>query len=295
MIQFDAVSKSFTSKRPPALDEVSFEVRQGEIFGLLGHNGAGKSTALGVMLGLVHPDSGEARIDGVSVQQHRVRALKPVGAIFESPRFYEYLSGMQNLRILAGYSNFWDDAQVAETVERVKLTHAIERKVGTYSQGMRQRLALAQALLPRPELLLLDEPTNGLDPDGIVEFRELVRSLRDDMGITVLLNSHLLAEVEQLCDRVVILRQGKKVFDGARSDLDNDGQIIHATLDSWEKAKPVIASQGGEMLGADSFRLPSEKDTSEVVAALVQAGVKVREFRREKASLESLYLTVSKS
>ncbi|MEM7013977.1 MAG: ABC transporter ATP-binding protein, partial [Verrucomicrobiota bacterium] len=159
MIDFRRVTKRFTKSRPPALNEVSFEVAEGEIFGLLGHNGAGKSTALGVMLGLVHPNAGEAVIDGVSVQKQRVKAMRKVGAIFESPRFYEYLSGRANLNILTGYSGFSNKQLLEETVEWVGMTEALDRKVGTYSHGMRQRLALAQALLPRPKLLMLDEPT----------------------------------------------------------------------------------------------------------------------------------------
>jgi len=293
VIQFDAVSKTFRSAARPALDGVSFEVKQGEIFGLLGHNGAGKSTALGVMLGMVKPNSGEARIGGISVQQERVKALRHVGAIFESPRFYEYLSGMENLRILAGYSNYWDDEKAAEVIEKVQLKGAVLNPVKTYSHGMRQRLALAQALLPQPELLLLDEPTNGLDPNGIVEFRKLVRSLRDDLGITVLLNSHLLGEVEQLCDRVVILRQGQKVFEGSKADLESDHLLIHIILDDWMKAAPLIQQFGGKQVGDDRVQLSKDADPADLLTMLIQGGLKVSEFHQEKDTLEALYMRVS--
>lgn len=294
MLRFDSVNKNFTRHRAPALDGVSFEVKAGEIFGLLGHNGAGKSTAMGVMLGLVHPHAGEAFIDGISVQKQREKALECVGAIFESPRFYEYLSGYRNLRILAGYSGYWDEAVAAETVRWVGLTDAIDRKVGTYSQGMRQRLALAQSLLPRPRLLLLDEPTNGLDPDGIVELRESIRKLRDELGITVLLNSHLLSEVEQLCDRVAILRKGKIVFEGEVKGLGGDGAVYHLDAENWNAALPVLQSRQAAILEPGKFRVAATVEPADLVNDLVGAGVRVREFRREKASLESLYLEVNR-
>jgi ABC-2 type transport system ATP-binding protein len=133
---------------------------------------------------------------------------------------------------------------------------------------MRQRLALAQALLPRPQLLLLDEPTNGLDPDGIVEFRQRVRKLRDDFGITVLLNSHLLAEVEQLCDRVAILRNGKKVFEGACADLNSSGPVFHLDTGNWTAVEPIIQQLGGTILSPGAIRLPDGCDPADVVAAL---------------------------
>src|SRR5262245_7266288 len=170
-IRLENLRKAFAGK--PALHGISIEVRQGEIFGLLGHNGAGKSTALGILLGQVYPDEGEAFVAGVSVQRHRARALSRVGAIFEQPRFYDYLSGWRNLQIFTAYSAVVPRADMEEVVSFVGLTRRIHDHVGTYSQGMRQRLGLAQALLPAPDVVLLDEPTNGLDPEGIAEMREL--------------------------------------------------------------------------------------------------------------------------
>src|SRR2546430_15104170 len=165
MIRLDKLSKTFGGKR--ALEALSFEVERGEIFGLLGHNGAGKSTALGILLGQVYPNSGEAFIGGVSVQRERARALAKTGAIFEAPRFYDYLSGWTNLEIFTTYSAHVPRSEIEHAVETVGLTERIHDKVGVYSQGMRQRLGLAQALLPAPEVVLLDEPRNGLDPEGL--------------------------------------------------------------------------------------------------------------------------------
>ena len=197
MIELRDLQKSFGGK--PALHGLSLEVQKGEVFGLLGHNGAGKSTTLGILLGQVFPDAGEALIGGVSVQRERARALAKTGAIFEAPRFYDYLSGWRNLEIYTSYSARVPRAQIAEAVETVGLTGRIRDKVSTYSQGMRQRLGLAQALLPANEVILLDEPTNGLDPEGIAEMRALIQRLNRERGLTVVFCSHLLAEVEQLC------------------------------------------------------------------------------------------------
>ena len=197
-----------------ALDDVSFELRQGEILGLLGHNGAGKSTILGITLGMVRPDAGEVRIGGYSVQEQRAKALQSIGAIYEAAHFYDYLTGWQNLRVLCSLSGWWDEAEARRVLKLVNLGERATHKTGTYSHGMRQRLALAQALLPRPKVLLLDEPTDGLDPEGIREFREFVLRLRAEFGMTLLINSHLLGEVEQMCDRCVILKQGKKMYEG---------------------------------------------------------------------------------
>ena len=147
-------------KDKPALDDVSFDVGYGQIVGLLGHNGAGKSTVLGITLGMVRPDEGEGKIAGHSVQTHRAKALQQIGAIFEAPVFYDYLSGWQNLRVLCSLSGYWDEKEAKRVLKLVNLHDRAENKTSTYSHGMKQRLALAQALLPRPKCLLLDEPTD---------------------------------------------------------------------------------------------------------------------------------------
>jgi len=292
MVEIDSISKSFTPGRL-AVDGVSFTVRRGEIFGLLGHNGAGKSTLLGCTLGMVYPDAGEVRIDGVSVQRDRNRALRKVGAIFEAPAFYDYLSGWQNLKILATLSGFTDRTEMARVVELVNLTDRIRHPVGTYSHGMRQRLALAQSLLPSPEVLLLDEPTDGLDPEGIREFREFVLRLRDERGMTILFNSHLLAEVELLCDRVAIIKRGRLLYTGDGTDLRQDTQRYAFEVDDWSRLCAVAEPFGAHPDGTGHLLLPRELDVAAVVTAAVQAGLKVREVRPHKETLEDLYLKVS--
>lgn len=294
MLEVSHLSKRFgRGNSPLALDDVSFTVDKGEIFGLLGHNGAGKSTALGIMLGMVYPDGGEVRIGGVSVQQQRELAMRKTGAIFESPSFYDYLSGRRNLQVLTAFSGGVPQREMEEMVEWVGLKDRIGDKVATYSHGMRQRLALAQALLPRPEMLLLDEPTDGLDPDGIVEFRKQLFSLRDDFGVTILLNSHLLTEVEQTCDRVVIIRHGRKVYEGSCRGLEQEKRIYKMEVDCWQALERVVKEHGGIACEAEHLvEWSRDIDIADLVAALVGAGVKVRQVTRVEASLEDLYMKV---
>ena len=290
MLEASGLCKSFGGK--PALSDFSFKVRRGEIYGLLGHNGAGKSTTLGIILGMVMPDAGDVTIGGISVLADRSQALRKAGAIFESPAFYDYLSGWDNLKILMGYSAGFDPKAARETVERVGLSKRIHSKVRTYSHGMRQRLALAQSLLPEPELLLLDEPTDGLDPEGIKWFRDFILTLRDERGMTVLFNSHLLAEVELMCDRVAILREGKRVFEGAVGGLHDDDQVFEVDLEPWDHAVPLIHAMGGELPAPGKIRLPHAADPATLVAALVTAGIRVRAFAPVRRSLEDLYMEI---
>jgi len=292
MIELRELRKSFGRK--PALHELSLEVRRGEIFGLLGHNGAGKSTALGILLGQVHPDHGEALIDGVSVQRERARALSRTGAIFEAPRFYDYLSGWRNLEIYTSYSARVPKEKIAEAVEIVGLTARIRDKVGVYSQGMRQRLGLAQALLPDNHVVLLDEPTNGLDPEGIHEMRLLIQRLNKERGITVLFCSHLLVEVEQLCDHVVILNQGRKVFDGRWADIASDQRRVRFAVDDWPKAARLLSAIPNVLIReADHVSLGDGVKVADLVEHLVQRGVRISAVEPYRPNLEQLYLSIT--
>jgi ABC-2 type transport system ATP-binding protein len=288
-IEIRDLHKAFGGKA--AVTGVSFSVRPGEIFGLLGHNGAGKSTTLGVLLGHVYPDKGEAFVGGISVQRHRAQALAKVGAIFEAPRFYDYMSGWRNLEIFTSYSAIVPRAQLQEAVAFVGLEKRIHDKVGTYSQGMRQRLGLAQALLPAPDVVLLDEPTNGLDPEGIAEMRELIQRLNRERKITVLFCSHLLSEVEQLCDRVAILNQGRMLYQGRWHELAPKGSRFRVDVEPWETARGLL--NGAELVRETPHRvieLPPGSDVADLVERLVGAGLKVRAIEPERQTLEQLYL-----
>src|SRR5213592_3917197 len=201
-----------------AVDHVDLTVERGDVFGYLGPNGAGKTTSLRMLLGLIRPTEGEVRLFGRDPLVHGARALDGVAGFVEGPRFYPYLSGRKNLRLLADYDGRGTRSRIEEVLEVVELRDRAKDRVGGYSHGMRQRLGIAASLLRDPRLLLLDEPTTGLDPAGMRDMRDLVRRLARE-GITVLLSSHLLAEVEEVCTRVAIIRKGRIVYEGPLREL----------------------------------------------------------------------------
>ncbi len=290
MIELEKVDKFFG--RRCAVAELSLRVPRGEIFGLLGHNGAGKSTAIGMMLGQVWPTGGEVKVCGHDITMHRTRALQKVGAIFETPVFYDYLSGWRNLEIFSHYTAPTSPQRIREVIEWVGLTGREKSKVKTYSHGMRTRLALAQALLPQPELLILDEPGDGLDPEGIHDMRETVRRLHREFGMTILFSSHLLNEVEQLCTRICVLHQGQKVFEGALAEATqtrnwvrlNTGDF-NAAVQRLQQNKLITGSSEGKFI-----TLADGVGSERVVKILVEAGLPVFEIAREERTLESFYL-----
>jgi len=288
MIRVDSICKTFRGR--PAVADVSFQVARGEIFGLLGHNGAGKSTTFGIALGHVHADSGRVMIGGHDVAESRPLALARVGAIFETPAFYDYLSGWRNLRFFVSLGGGAPRSRMEEVVRLVGLEERIHDPVRTYSHGMRQRLALAQALLPDPEVVMLDEPTEGLDPAGIQEVRALIQRLRAEREMTVILSSHLLHEVEQLCDRVAILHSGSLVFCGRWQEAGAGGTRWSLETPDPEKCPPVWSALGAVVSRDGTVSLPGSVDPSAAVAALVAAGVRVREFRKVVRTLEDFYL-----
>ena len=292
MISVKNLTKRFVSSRV-ALDDVSFEVKEKEIVGLLGHNGAGKSTVLGIMLGMVRPNAGEVIVGGHSVQRDRGGALRQIGAIFEAPAFYEYMSGWQNLRALCALSGWWDEKEVWRVLELVNLKDRVHGKVRTFSHGMRQRLALAQALLPEPKVLLLDEPTDGLDPEGIHEFRSTVLRLREERGLTILLNSHLLAEVEQMCDRCVILREGKKVYEGPVRASNGDRPRYSLETPDRQIAADVASRVGAQFVEARVLELPTGLSAPDFLAQLVRNGVRVEAWTPQRKTLEDWYLELT--
>jgi ABC-2 type transport system ATP-binding protein len=295
MIQLANLHKKFGQRT--AVGDLTLSVPRGEIFGLLGHNGAGKSTTIGMMLGQVWPTSGEVKVCGHDVTAHRAKALQKVGAIFEAPAFYDYLSGWRNLEILSHYTAPTSSERIREVVDWVGLTGREQSKVKTYSHGMRARLALAQALLPQPELLILDEPGSGLDPEGIAEMRQTILRLHRELGLTILLSSHLLTEVEQLCTRIAVLHRGEKVFDGAIAEVKAArGRVALRTKDFagavtlLRERKLISESEGTE------FILPhAGVSTAEITRALVQAGHAVDGIWAREQTLEDFYLELVKS
>jgi ABC-2 type transport system ATP-binding protein len=294
MIRLKNICKKFGQRL--VVDDLTLEVPAGEIYGLLGHNGAGKSTSIGMMLGQVWPTSGEIQICGHDVTAHRRQALQKVGAIFESPAFYDYLSGRRNLEILSSYTAPTSPERIREVIEWVGLTGREGSNVRTYSHGMRARLALAQALLPAPELLILDEPSDGLDPEGIHEMRETILRLHRDLRLTILLSSHFLNEVEQICTRIAVLNQGRKVFEGPLSATRQRQEWIRLKVGDFPAAFRELQQAGlvTDQRDGQFIVLTPGTGTDAVVRLLVQRGIAVYEIAREAETLESFYLSLMK-
>ena len=295
MIALTGVQKKFGARL--AVDDLTLTVPRGEIFGLLGHNGAGKSTAIGMMLGQVWPTHGEVKVCGHDVTTQRARALQKVGAIFEAPAFYDYLSGWRNLEILSHYSAPTSAARIREVVDWVGLTGREQSKVKTYSHGMRARLALAQALLPQPEMLILDEPGNGLDPEGIAEMRQTIARLHRELGLTILLSSHQLSEVEQLCTRIAVLHKGRKVFEGLIADVKAARGRVTLRTPDFAAATAMLQARGIITGAAEGkfITLQNGCTTAEVAKILVGADIAVEGIWQQDQTLEDFYLSLVKA
>jgi ABC-2 type transport system ATP-binding protein len=275
-----------------AVDRLTLRIRQGEVYGFLGPNGAGKTTTLRMLLGLVAPTSGSATLLGAA--PGTTESLTRTGALVESPGFYPFLSGRDNLRVIAGHARV-PQTRIDTVLEEVDLTPRADDRYRTYSQGMKQRLGVAAALLKDPDLLLLDEPTNGLDPAGMAQMRALIRRLADGRR-TVFLSSHLLGEVEQVCDRVGIIRQGRLVAEGTVDELRGGSRLrIRAEppdrarhlLDSLAEATYTATVDGALIVTATSHAAPA------IARALIQGGVELHELSSERASLEDVFLELT--
>lgn len=295
MIELRQVTKRFGAR--VAVDELTLAVPRGEIFGLLGHNGAGKSTAIGMMLGQVWPTAGTVCVCGHDVQRQRRLALAKVGAIFETPAFYDYLSGGRNLEIFCQYTAPVSRERLREVVDWVGLGTRIDSRVRTYSHGMRARLALAQALLPRPELLILDEPADGLDPEGMHELRQTILRLHAELGLTLLLSSHLLGEVEQICTRIAVLRQGRMVFEGPLAAAKQPRNWVRLVTDDFVAATQDLEAAGliGGARDGRYVALTPGAATCAIARRLVESGRPVHELAREEQTLESFYLELMRA
>ncbi|GBD20095.1 ABC transporter ATP-binding protein NatA [bacterium HR28] len=280
-----------------AVADVSFSLERGQVLGMLGPNGAGKTTIICTILGLVHPDAGHIRIAGIDARQNAREALRHVGALIESPTFYPYLTGRENLRILALLRNV-PEMRITEVLELVGLAERAEQRVGTYSLGMRQRLAIAAAILHHPLLLILDEPTNGLDPHGIVEVRELIRGLAAS-GQTILLCSHVLAEVQQVCSHVLILDRGRVVAQGAIEALLAGDHAVVLRTPVPERVRVLCAMTPWLRLLAEDgnvlhIAVPSTRE-EEFAQLLLAEQIPVLELSRRSQTLERLFLETTSS
>ncbi|WP_019123451.1 ABC transporter ATP-binding protein [Brevibacillus massiliensis] len=293
------LKKSFGKRQ--IIKDITFDVMAGEVFGFLGPNGAGKTTTIRMLVGLAAADSGEICIGGHSLKREFGPAIRQVGCIVENPELYKFLTGRENLEQFARMSGQIPARRIDEVAEFVELTHAIDDKVKTYSLGMRQRLGIAQALLHRPKLLILDEPTNGLDPAGIREMRRFIRRLAEQEGLAVFISSHLLNEIEMMCDRVAIIQSGRVISVGEVKEL----MAQFADQVEWEFAEadlkrglaclarlPFVTEVWQTAEGKGKCRMDVEQ-ISTANAALVEAGIQVRGIASKTVTLEDLFLSLT--
>jgi len=243
VIKVKALSKNFGALK--AVDQLSFEVEAGQVYGFLGQNGSGKSTTIRMLLSLIHPSEGHIEMFGQSLTDHRSAILEQVGAVIERPDLYPYLTAQEHLTLFAKLrKQKISPAKIEATLTQVGLLLRANDKVQTYSLGMKQRLGIGIALLHDPKLIILDEPTNGLDPQGIADIRQLIKSLSKDEGKTVLVSSHLLSEIEQIASHILIIHQGKKMAEGPTSSLlDPNKTIVQIkTLDDVDAKQKLLES-----------------------------------------------------
>ncbi len=297
IIETRDLSKSF--KNVHAVSGLSFSIKKGDVYGFLGQNGAGKSTTMRMLLGLIHPDAGHVFINGSEFNNSKRHLLQHIGAIIERPDMYGYLSGWKNLEIFAALSRRnIPPSRLHAVLEQVGLKGREGDKVKTYSQGMKQRLGIAIALVHEPDLMILDEPTNGLDPQGIADIRELILSLSRDHGKTVLVSSHLLYEIEQVATKMLVMHKGKMIVEGAVKDLLHpDETLVEVVMvPSLSVAERLKESQWQQHLqvSTDSqllFKLNS-KFIPDLSKWLVMNGAGIMEIR-SKHSLEDYFLKLT--
>ncbi|MBU3132730.1 ABC transporter ATP-binding protein [Clostridium gasigenes] len=297
IVQIKNVTKKIGKK--VIIDDLTFDVFSGEVFGFLGPNGAGKTTTIKMLLGLMSITKGEMYIDGFNVEKDFEKAVAKVGGIIENPDLYKYLTGYQNL------VHFWrmypdlKKGRIDEIIKIVGLEKRIHDKIKTYSLGMRQRLGVAQALLNSPKVLVLDEPTNGLDPAGIHELRNHLRTLAKEENIAVVVSSHLLSEMELMCDRVGIIQNGKlvRIQDMKEMLEDDSDSVIALYVEPIEKAKVYLESLSSEYNSKINNNeieiIENIENVPELVEKLVNQGIKIYGIRKVQQSLEGKFLEMT--
>jgi len=295
IIEVENLSKQFTEVK--AVDDLSFCVKKGEVYGFLGQNGAGKSTTIRMLLTLIKPTNGSISIFGRSIQTHRREILQKIGSIIEKPDLYNYLTALQNINIIAKLNGVHNTKeQLMEQLEKVGITDRAGSKVKTFSQGMKQRLGIACALVHDPELIILDEPTNGLDPQGIADVRNLILYLSKEEGKTIFVSSHLLSEIELIADSMLIIDQGRKVAEGKVTDLLNPADTL-VEIDATDNRIARTILQGSQwnvmVQSSDKIILKMHRNEIPYLAKfLVENEIEILAIR-PKHSLEDYFLSLT--
>jgi ABC-type multidrug transport system ATPase subunit len=296
VIKVENISKNFGTLK--AVDNLSFEVEAGQVFGFLGQNGSGKSTTIRMLLSLIHPSSGSIELFGKSIQKNRASILEQVGAIIERPDLYPYLTATEHLQLFAKVRKQKVAAiNITKTLEQVGLSHRSQDKVQTFSLGMKQRLGIAIALVHNPSLIILDEPTNGLDPQGIADIRSLIQYLAKEEGKTVFVSSHLLSEIEQVANQILIIHQGKKMVEGVTKELlDPEKRIVQIkTIDDVKALSIIVAGGFSQYLLSRKEGIFLKLPTTAIPMlneSLVQSGISVLGIET-KNSLEDYFLQIT--
>ena len=293
VLLLDKVHKSIKNKE--IVKDISFSINAGEVLGFLGPNGAGKSTTLRMIVGLSTPTSGKIMIDGYSITKDHVRAMSKVGCIIEGPDMYNYLSGLENLKMLSSMNKNVTKEDISKAIKLVGMQNRINDKVSTYSLGMKQRLGLAQALIHKPKLLILDEPTNGLDPSGINEFRHIIKDLAKKENIAVLISSHLISEVELMCDKVAIIKGGNLLKYSEVSELINDKEIFFVLSDN-QKGVEILKNKWNINSIIRDDKIVAKVDISqleEINSSFIKEGLKIKFVNTNQKTLEDLFLTLT--
>ncbi|HEK9102033.1 ABC transporter ATP-binding protein [Bacillus pfraonensis] len=291
IVKVDRLTKRIGSKT--LVENISFEVKKGEVVGLLGPNGAGKTTLMRMMVGMIRMTEGEVWIDGQSVKREFESTAAKIGAVIENPEFYPFLSGYENLTYFGRMNGNVTEERIDEVVQLLGMGQVINRKVKAYSLGMRQRLGIAQALVHNPDVLILDEPTNGLDPNGIHEMRMYIKKIAHEQGKAVLVSSHLLSEVELMCDRVIIIQHGEYVAtQNIQQDESMELETIHIRVDDVKQAAELleydVTIQDNELI-----MTMENKEIPNVIRTLTERGIRIYRVYEERKTLEEKFLELT--
>lgn len=281
------------------ISDLTFDVRKGEVLGFLGPNGAGKTTVVRMLMGLTLPSEGTIKIDGKNIQTQFSDAISAIGGIVSSPSFYLYLSGLENLKQKNRlFSNPSSEKKLKEILNIVSLTEAMNENVSTYSLGMKQRLGIALALVGNPKVIILDEPTNGMDPEGVISIRSLIKDLSKNKGITIFMSSHLLSELEQVSDRILIIDKGKKLLLADKESIHAVGgstkQMIQFKKEQLEMVIDYMRSKKMEytLIGSTLSTVSNQDDIQGVLKDLLDSGFYIEKYEEEVITLEAAYLKI---
>ena len=294
VLELKNVNKTYGKRK--VIDNISLEVKEGEIYGFLGPNGSGKTTTIKMILRLISSDSGEIKVNGYDVKKQFEKAMECIGAIVENPDMYKYMSGIDNLRLHARIRNI-DEQRVNEVLEMVDLKNRKKEKVSKYSLGMKQRLGLALTLLHKPKVLILDEPTNGLDPAGIKKLRDILKEIAHKENVAVFVSSHILSEMQLMCDKVAVIDSGKIVKIEDMSDETNEIEVVEIRAEDIEKSIQTIKERFGIEATKKEHSIEiniSTESLPEVVKELAMADVKIRAVIPKEHNLEDIFFDATK-